>query len=76
MGRDLILKLRSDSAHINTIGAIYARSDDDDAPPKVTDVLARPTQASRFVLNPGRYEYRFYVQAGAGKYTLSVSLFG
>jgi hypothetical protein len=76
MGRDLILKLRSDSPHINTVGAIYDRSDHDDAPPKVTEVLARSTQASRFVLNPGRYEYRYFVQAGSGKYTLSVSLLG
>jgi len=74
MGRELILKLRSDSPHLNSVGVIYDSDDPDDSPPKVTHVPVSNGEGSRFVLNPGRYEYRYYVQAGSGKYTISVLL--
>lgn len=75
MGIELVLKLRSDSLHLNTVGAVYARPHEDGESPKVTDVLVRNTRASRFVLAPGPYEYRFFVRAGSGRYKLSLSAY-
>jgi hypothetical protein len=72
LGEELILRLKSPSAHINARGAIYARSREDDDEAKVTDVKARNTLGSRFVLNPGKYEYEFTVRGGEGKYVLGI----
>ena len=72
MARQVKLRLTSDGANLNSVGDIYRAPVMPGMHPVVTDVFARNTRASLFQINPGDYEYRYYVQDGTGSYTISV----
>ena len=50
----------------------YAYGAPDDTPPLVTDVNARLDVGARFVLGLGRFVYKFHVESGGGKFSVSL----
>ncbi len=56
---------------IQTDGDIYSDPYTvDDLPPLVSDVFVRRTRESRFVLDKGKYQYRFVIQNKDGEIEL------
>jgi hypothetical protein len=63
---------KTDDPNLAISGDVWVQNAPDDAQPLVTNVIARASAGSRFVLDHGKYTFRFNVDAGTGKFTLQV----
>jgi hypothetical protein len=64
---------RADDPALDIEGDIWIQNAPDNANPIVSDVLARMSAGSRFVLDKGTaYTYRFNVEDGGGKFTVRI----
>lgn len=69
------LKIKLEKAHdpnTNTIGEVFESLAGGGEELEVSGVIARVDLSSRFQLAPGKYEYRFVINGGAGKFTVQV----
>ncbi|WP_437829943.1 hypothetical protein [Sorangium sp. So ce1153] len=61
------------SVHLRTIGEVFTPPLTETSKPEVSDVNAQKGRPSRFVLQPGVYEYHFHVDNGSGAFTVAVT---
>lgn len=69
---NLELVVESNSVQLTTIGEIYPLTQNEDESAVLNNVIARTARSARFVLDPGKYAYRFHVEHGAGKFAVNI----
>jgi hypothetical protein len=70
--KNLRIKSKSESIHLQVDGDIFASPRSGDAPPLVSAVLADNMSNSRFVLPVGKYAFLFAIINGRGEVEVTV----